>query len=122
MKILLDKNFPPPIYKVIRELYNIPDADDFDIIRSEWSDEFTPESTILFAISYAAKGVDSNVHQDFKDGYRVFVCKKPYGEGFNMYNYLLEILSHWKKILEKIKTENIPFIYTINERQIKKIA
>ena len=88
---------------------------EFEVIYRDWSDTYSSNDTVVFLVTFQKKGLDRRAIQHFRDGFRVFSLRKPYGQPFNAFKQSLTVVTLWKRILEIIKAENTPFIYTISD-------
>jgi hypothetical protein len=93
-------------------------------VSGQWCEDFTPSDTVVFLWDTSKKGLSQQIVKHYKDGYKVFTYKKPFGEPMNLFKVSLIMLSQWKKMIEAIEKENGAFLFTINDSKkiLRRIA
>lgn len=115
MQLYLDNQYPPSLFNIIKSVHDLQYPQSYRVVFREWRDENNADDTVVFLIDNSKKGVDQHALSYFRDGYRVFTYRKPYGKPYDLFKQTLILLSTWQKILKIIETEKSPYIYTINE-------
>src|SRR6476659_1972187 len=121
MRLYLDNNYQPGIYKIISQIHGLKSPTNYEIIYRDWQDEYNAKDTIVFLINLNKKSIDSTALGYYKDGYKVFIYRKPYDQEFCPYTQAPIMMNHWRKILETIESDSNPYIYSINNRTVTKL-
>jgi len=121
MRLYLDNNYQPGIFEIISKVHSLQSPVEYEIIYREWSDEYKAGDTIVFLINLNKKKIDRAALGYFKDGYKVFIYRKPYDALFDPYKQALVMMSHWRKILETIEGNSEACIYSINNRNLEQL-
>jgi len=121
MKLYLDEQYPPGLKKILTQMHASQSPNEYEIIHRGWQADYDKNDTIVFLMNFNKKAISNNALDYFKEGYRVFIYRKPYQEGFAFFDFYLTMLSHWRKILKTIKKEDEPWIYSISDRNLVKL-
>lgn len=120
MRLYLDNQYPPGLVGLLMQLNSMNPKSTFEIIHRAWSENFNAKDTIVFFVNYN-KSIDENILDHFKDGFKVFILRKPYGKSFSIYNQSVIFLQNWARIEQKIKEEDQPFIYSLASTRLVKM-
>jgi len=102
MRLYLDPNIPKSVFKIISSLEEARFPQKYEVVRGNWSDEYTAKDTVVFLVNPRAKGFDATVTSHITDGYKVIAFRKPINERIDVYECALTFLGYWRRILTDI--------------------
>jgi hypothetical protein len=115
MRLYLDHQYPASFVNIIKSIHELQYPKEYEIISGDWLNDNNADETIVFLVDTSKRGLDAHALNYYKDGFRVFAFRKPYDKPYNLFKQTLIFLSQWNKILNTIRLETKPFIYTISE-------
>ena len=118
MRLYLDNQYPASLVRIIKSIHELQFPPNYEVISKDWLPDSNANDTVVFLVDNSKKGLDPHAINYYKDGYRVFTYRKPYGKPYSLFKQTLILLSQWPKILKAIEKESSPFIYTISEAKI----
>lgn len=121
MRLYLDNNYQPGIYKIINQLHNLQSPKNYEVIYRDWKEEYTSNDTVVFLINFSKRAIDTTALDYYEDGYKVFIYRKPYDKAFDPYLQALIIMAHWKKIIKTVEESKNGGIYSINDYRLEKL-
>lgn len=122
MQICLSKNYPKTLYQALQLLHQLQSTGHFTFY---WDKILTDEDsgkTVVFIFDSSVKGLDNTTEEYFTKGYKVFAFKKKPKERIDLFEFSFTVLNLWTDILDRIHSENSPFIFTYSykSRKLKK--
>jgi hypothetical protein len=122
MKIYIDTQYPPGLFKALEELHKMQFPQQYELMTGTWQSANSALDTIVFLVDTNRRGLNPLTLNHYAEGYRVFAFKKPLGEPIDLFKWSLLLLTQWKKVLDVIAKESTPYVYTysINSHGIKK--
>lgn len=114
MRLYLDTNYPKNLTEALRLIHETQQPAEYEIIRTQSFDESDVHQTVVFLFDKSKKGIDVVTQKHFEFGYRVFALKITSKERFDFFELSLTIIRMWPKILDTIKSEKNPFVFTYN--------
>jgi hypothetical protein len=123
MKIYLDNNFPKRLAEAIGLIQSLQIPQEYEILRTQDIDKSETEDVVLLLFDNKKKGLDIVTEKHFESGYKVIAFKKGLAEKLNLYDLALTTIRLWPKMLQVIKGENDPFIFTYscNSKSLQKV-
>lgn len=124
MKLYVDNQYSPGFIRLLTSLHNLEFDKRYEIVSGKWNESFTPSDTVVFLWDTSIRGLSQQTVKHYKDGFKVFTYKKPFGQPLNLFRMSLIMLSQWKKMLEAIEAEQGAFLFTITDSKkiLKKVA
>lgn len=112
MEILFDKNYPKYVVDAIQLIHKLDSTKYFNV--SQWTKEVkeTQNKPVIFILDRSTRGIDVTTQKHYEEGYRVFAFKLNGKSKIEFFRFALTVLNIWPKVLETVKTEQEPFIYT----------
>lgn len=110
-KVYLDTQYPKNLAEALRLLHEMQYPKQLDIIRSA-DFENTNTNAVIFLFDRTKKGVDLITEKHFYDGYRVFAFKSRLVPKVDIFQLSLSVVALWPQIIDKINSEEKPFIFT----------
>lgn len=114
IKIYFHTNYPKDLAAAIGLLHGMQFLKEYDVERVSIVAARDDAHSVFFMFDRALKGVDIPTLSHRTSGYRVFAFKLPPTERFDAFRLGLTLMHLWPKILEKIKNETDPFLYSYN--------
>ena len=120
MYLYIDRNYPKNLASALKYLHSISGSYPFNIIyKDKRLADLETHKTVVFLFDNAKKGIDLPTRKHVEAGYRVFAFKTRTAEKLDLFVLSLQVLSLWKKILDKIETSEGPYVYTYGYRNTK---
>lgn len=123
MQILFQPGHPKYLIEALQLIHKLNKKDAYKIALFEKQlNEIKFKNPVVFLFDSGKKKPEITTIKYFEDGYKVFAFKYS-KEPMNMFDFSLTILNLWPKVLEVIKVENKPFVYTYKcgGKRLKKV-
>jgi hypothetical protein len=112
MKVLFDRNYPKYLLDALQLIHKLDTAQLYNIRYWEKQDENETNNPVVFILDRGKRGLDITTLKHYEAGYRVFAFKLPGKQKIDLFNFSLTVLSLWPKVLETVKAEERPFVFT----------
>lgn len=123
MNVLFDKNYPKYLVDALQLIHKLDTQHLYRICYWEKKNEKSKDNPIVFILDRGKKGLDITTMKHYEAGYRVFAFKLNSTQKIDLFNFSLTVLNLWPKVLEAVKVEESPFIYTYKYggRKLRKV-
>lgn len=112
MEICLEKNYPKHLVSALELIHKLDASHAVNIIHDKDLTEKDAPKTIVFLFDRSKRSLDITTEKYFEMGFRIFAFKIATADKLNLFELSLTVLTLWKKVIQIIRNENTPFIYT----------
>ena len=123
MIILFDQNYPKYVLDALQLIHKLDATKYYRIIY--WTNEVVIDQSkpVVFLLDRSLKGIDIVTKKHYEDGYKVFAFKLKRKAKMDPFRFALTILNIWPKVLETVKIQEQPFVYTYRYegKKLKKV-
>ncbi len=123
VKIYFHTNYPKDLTHAISLVHSLQFLKEYEIERRSIVDPINYDKSVVFLFDHSKKKVDLITEALYDSGYRIFAFKLSSAEKIDPFQLGLKLMELWSKVLSKIDTETIPFIYTYSyqAKNLKKV-
>lgn len=124
MQILFQPGHPKSLIEALQLIHKLNKKDSYKIdLWEKQLNEIKFKNPVVFLFDNSKKKPEITTLKYFEDGYKVFAFKMP-KEKLDFFDFSLTILNLWPKVLEAIKVEDKPFVYTYKcgGKRLKKVV
>ena len=112
MKVLFDRNYPKYLVDALQLIHTLDTTQLCSIRYWEKQDENETTNPVVFILDRSRQGLDVTTLKHYEAGYRVFAFKLPGKQKIDLFNFSLTVLSLWPKVLDTVKADEKPFVFT----------
>jgi hypothetical protein len=108
--VFIDNNYPKNLITALQLIHQIQIPMEFNIQRTQQFDEM--EHPVVFLFDKGKKGLDIVTEKHFESGFRIFAFKFYAAKKLYIFQLSPNISSFWPAMLNIIKQETSPFVFT----------